>query len=195
MAEASAAVNLVQALIGFAASAVGAALAGYFGVLFGAKKLRTERAFDRRLEWYESARQHVHEMSEFFGSLATFADLGKPKLDPDGTQKEWEKHALNLISIADGAEAYATTTTVREAWRAHSRIFSSYCNLEKRVELLRFAREAEESLEPLRDALISETRQHLGLEPQEFDTRAARMRLLIDINAEKPASNGVRADP
>lgn len=44
--------DVTQTLTGFLGSAAGALVAGYAGVWFGLARLRRERAFDKRLDWY-----------------------------------------------------------------------------------------------------------------------------------------------
>lgn len=52
----------IQTLTGFLASAAGALVAGYAGVLFGLAKLRRERAFEKRLDWYVRMTSVMQEM-------------------------------------------------------------------------------------------------------------------------------------
>ena len=52
----------METLAGILASAVGAAIAGFLGVRFGFLKTRRERAFERRLAWYEGAVSRTEEL-------------------------------------------------------------------------------------------------------------------------------------
>lgn len=51
-----------EILVPFLSSSLGALIAGYLGVRFGVARLRRERAFDRRLEWYEKVVRTIHDV-------------------------------------------------------------------------------------------------------------------------------------
>lgn len=172
--------NWIQSIVTFASSATGALLAGYLGVYFGRKKLREERAFDRRLAWYENARTVIHDLSDYFARLQAWGIVGRPPSQSLAEiQKEWKKHSLDLLFLADGADLYASEATVTSAWVAFRYAAEQLWTEGFAPEdLAQRSGHLIQLLEGVRDNVVIDARRHMGLEP--LSTRAGATAQRID---------------
>jgi hypothetical protein len=97
-----------------AASALGTLLAGAIGLRFAAARFRGERAFDRRLEWYE---RMLRSFVDFALELEVCATIEEQAIERhDGNHPSWSqvqtKH-LDVIRVSAEANLYGTDDAVR----------------------------------------------------------------------------------
>jgi hypothetical protein len=93
--------NILTGIItGVLTGAVTGIVIGYFGVQFAFKRLRQERAFDRKLEWYEKTIRALGNFSRLTVEMEIAA-----KYRP--LDAAWEKGAADLQQCLDEATLYA----------------------------------------------------------------------------------------
>jgi len=103
---------LTQPALSLVASAIGALLAGYYGVRFGLRQYRAERAMDRRLAWYSELAEVTQKLLNRNRSLQFFiAEGGAPK-SVKGLLDELAALSFRFQELAMMAEFYAAPDTV-----------------------------------------------------------------------------------
>jgi hypothetical protein len=126
------AVDLAQLLATGAASAIGAAAAGAIGFRYAVARFRKERAFDRRLTWYETA---VRDLVDGSGKIIRAVNTVRRPHLASGREAAWRDagDALGrLLSLEAEAELYATD----DAYYAISRAAEDIRAVSKAAERL-----------------------------------------------------------
>ena len=104
-------IDLVQLLTNLVVGAVSAWIAGKFGVRRGLEQSRIQRAFERRLEWYE---QTFRAFNRFNTNIRRLW-LARTKGDREQLMSigaEHLKHAGEVRACVDGATVYANRKTL-----------------------------------------------------------------------------------
>lgn len=153
-------------------SAVGALLAGYFGVRFGISRLRSERAFDRTLGWYE---EMISALDRAIWALEPlFADnLPGPPMSSNPVFVEFKESLIAVRTTASRMVIYARPAGASSVLSVVKRIYALPRSEENGQPLPLSI--YENTLQELKDALqfavselSDEVRTHLGLAPFEF---------------------------
>lgn len=112
---------LLVAAIAFAGSILGAVVGGFMTVVTARRKLRSERAFDRRLQWHEDMHRALHVVIARVKELEQLRLLGQfPDYDASGvyeamTKVEALKREMPLFAaprVIDHVEAMTNPATM-----------------------------------------------------------------------------------
>lgn len=166
--------DLMKAVLGALLAAVGAWVGGHFAVKRQLDELRSERAFDRRLVWYEST---VKALASSSAALTTVMCMQDDGFSEDAFLPVWEEAveaSKRLSDLAAEARLYATpnsATAMETLVRAHvqhgreivrsnpgdlsSGWVTPRASLEQLLSVIRSTQ----------TVLSNEVRQHLSLEP------------------------------
>ena len=163
--------NATQAVWNLAASALGALVAGFFGVRWGLQKQRGERAFDRRLEWYEKTHAALIDLSLALGISVTYRRRNVPYPAKAEAWARTEEAFFRVRNLAPTAEIYATREVAESLYRAvlgmnshlNDAVQVADVGLNDRVDNYIVAAEASaDNLVQCADAIAAEARSHLG---------------------------------
>jgi hypothetical protein len=103
----------------FAASAAGALVAGYSGVLWALRRRRAERAFDRRIEWTEEMHAALHAAAHAFDRLWNISGFpDAPQLEVDQADREADTAYREVRRLAAARKLYAPPRTAVRLDRA-----------------------------------------------------------------------------
>lgn len=157
--------NIIQALINFGASAVGALIAGYAGVWFGIARLRRERGFDQRLTWLRDMIQALHGVARSIDAIGQAGTIEAMMPLFDSTLVDPRIERFDVL-VAE-ARAYASSTSLSALHHAATtfRARSAAPVLNTPSELRAELAHQLEALRRASEALCDDVRQHLGLEP------------------------------
>ena len=157
----------METLAGILASAVGAAIAGFLGVQFGFLKTRRERAFDRRLAWYEGAVSRTEELRRACLGIAY-------ALENNGSVSD---ETRRLAAFSEGFPAWHSSMAVAPLYASASTAQKTTASTDRIGEMLRphgggvaldlTAIQLElvaQVLSDLLEALIADGRRHLTAE-------------------------------
>jgi hypothetical protein len=104
-------IDLVQVLTNLVVGAVSAWIAGKFGVRRGLEQSRTQRAFERRLEWYEQTFRAFNRFNTNLRKLWQARSQGeRERLMSVGA--EHLKQTEEVRACVDGATVYAEKKTL-----------------------------------------------------------------------------------
>lgn len=175
---------IVQAFFSLIGSALGAAIASYFGVKFGLTKFVSERAFDRRLDWFERTMKTLNAVKYLNSQVIDDINLRNfSSLDVDSNEmvRKQEELVLHLseAELFASFRAYDAARNLRHELsdRIHSDTkgrYSQIMNAEHKDEeqmqsCLKLITEMCEFLQPLyeqaADEIAKDIRTHLKLEP------------------------------
>lgn len=161
-----------------AAAAVGAFVAAYLGFRYAMTRLKKERAFDRRLEWYENT---CRLLTDVAGKLNWAAGADLVGGAPEERARAWAEENAGLASLRGievSAEMYASdgayqalaeamndvTSTARSVWIA-SRVANTRVDEGRLYEICR------KLLYHAASRLATDIRDHLDLEPVSSEWR------------------------
>lgn len=150
------------------ASGAGAAIAGYFGAFFGARKFRNEKAFEHRLDWYKRASAALTKLPFDIDVAITF----QSECDATGNWLVVREHGyIPLLQLVDESAIFATPDGV-EVMQDFGRVLEEVSAVTDCFDPAMTS--DEEQLTQLDDLktkaaitrtkLIADMRKHLGLE-------------------------------
>lgn len=164
--------EILKLMLGFFASGIGAALAGYLGVRFALSKIRRERAFDRRLEWIERMLRELHHTS-----TAIAMAMASENKSEEEQEEAWSKVWIlgeSLLPLSGEKDLYATPQAFA-AIRGCMRDFQVVALTQAAYRIEQDTHVRRELKSMMVQCLISmraagyqlalEARSHLGLEP------------------------------
>jgi hypothetical protein len=163
-----------QILSTILASAVGTAIAGTLGIRYGLSKLRKERAFEKRLQWYESAVKELIDASEKVHAATNAAWHGGPPGDAAGVYAESAPVLARILRMKTEAHLYASSSAYEAVAEAvghvelltitATRLPNGGLPSEPKAALRLFALAAKLMYHASR-RLADDVREHLELEP------------------------------
>ncbi|MDQ5847011.1 MAG: hypothetical protein M3539_17125 [Acidobacteriota bacterium] len=150
------------------ASGAGAAIAGYFGAFFGAKKFRNEKAFEDRLEWYKKTATALRKIVFDIDVANTYQSEG----DATGN---WlvvrEDGYIPLVQLIDESAIFATPFGVevmedfgRELEKVSEATDCFQPEMMSGEEQLNQLHDLQVKAAETRAKLATDMRKHLGLE-------------------------------
>jgi hypothetical protein len=156
------------------------AVAGFLGSLFGAQiallNFKSQRAFDKQLDWYERADKALHDMIESIEIAITFQE--EENTPAEQLNRAWvsvQRAHLHIDRIAEQAPLFASSTAAAQASSVAALVQSVADDSEafdplqikppkRRAEVLDLINDLPDQLRNARKPLIAEARRHLGFE-------------------------------
>jgi hypothetical protein len=179
-----------QGVITLVAGGGGVALAGYFGVRFGVEKLRKERAFERRLEWYSAI---VTALSNLANEM--LFNRARVSVGDQPADAEYKATIRQVYALTPQADLYARPDSLALLLRAleHLEARSKYMRGgPERPEFIQAERESIVICRATARALANEARDHMGeVKLDEVDTQALLATLAKAAVAPSSSGTGV----
>lgn len=163
----------MAALPDIALTTVSALLGAWAGAAIALGRFKKERAFDKRLQWYDEAVQALYRASNTL-SVAVYSTRNLVEVNSSAINKAWDEHHLALDGLAIlvwRGEVYATKTGLLELKTIMDQISSLSRSMPWRNNYTEFTEQELYDWERIANLyneaarlLAFDVRKHLGLE-------------------------------